>query len=98
MGKAKTLWAQRKRWELLEMLGRRCRLCGCKECLTFDCIVPRGGLHHRLSSADRMTFYCREARLGNLQVLCFDCNVKKSAHPQARYLPAVSPLVVLDFP
>lgn len=89
-----TVWAQQKRIELLVALGRSCVWCGATENLTFDCIRPTGGRHHKLSSVARMTFYWREARKGNVQVLCFDCNVKKSDHPQARYVPVnfVSPL------
>ena len=70
--------AQRDRLTLLAALGGKCAACGTKENLTFDCIAPRGDHHHRLSSAARVRFYWNEARRGNVQVLCFNCNVRKS--------------------
>lgn len=85
MATRQTIWAQRKRRWLLAVLGGRCVHCGCADNLTFDCITATGDKHHKMSSAQRMTFYTRQAAMGNLQVLCFECNCKKSFHRQARY-------------
>lgn len=81
------VWAQKKRAWLMAVLDNRCKYCGETSNLTFDCIRPTGGVHHRLSSVARMTFYVHQFRQGNVQILCHDCNSKKGAKPQPRYLP-----------
>lgn len=78
-------WARRKRIELALALGGRCRKCGATDDLTFDCIKPKDEGHHKLSSVNRMTFYAREARAGNLALLCNLCNVAKSNKPAEVY-------------
>lgn len=89
MGKStisrQVVWAQNKRAWLMKVLGSKCARCPSVTCLTFDCIKPRGGAHHKLSSVSRMTFYVREFRQGNLQILCHDCNSRKGANAQERY-------------
>lgn len=84
-------WAQRKRRELMFILGDKCAHCGTKESLTFDCIRPVNQGHHRMSSAARMTFYTRQARAGNIQILCHACNVKKSNRPNGKYIASTLP-------
>ena len=54
-----------------------CAHCGTDENLEFDCIWPRGHRHHRGDASQRMCFYRRQFREGNLQVLCNFCNAKK---------------------
>lgn len=80
------VWAKKKRAWLMGVLGGRCQYCGLTTNLTFDCIRPTGGVHHRLSSVLRMTFYVAQFRQGNLQILCHACNSAKGAKPQPRYL------------
>lgn len=82
MGKRQKVWARQARFRLLFLLGGECRECGSVEDLTFDCIEPRGDSHHRLDTASRMSFYHKEHKAGNLQVLCMACNVKKSLQEQ----------------
>ena len=77
MAKAQKEWARRKRSELLELLGNVCAHCGTTENLEFDCISPRGDRHHRGEASQRMCFYRRQFREGNLQVLCNVCNGRK---------------------
>ncbi len=77
MGRAEKEWARRKRRELLELLGNVCAHCGTTENLEFDCIRPRGDKHHRGEASQRMCFYRRQFREGNLQVLCNMCNGRK---------------------
>lgn len=72
-------WAVQQREELLKLFGGRCRVCGGFECLEFDCIQACGHRHHTYDTARRMSFYRRQAVLGNLQVLCRRCNAKKGA-------------------
>lgn len=83
----RTAWAKRKREWLLAALGPKCVQCGATNCLTFDCRVPTGDDHHRLNQANRMTYYMRQAMMGNLQVLCSDCNSRKGAKLEPKYQP-----------
>jgi hypothetical protein len=59
-------------------LGAHCQGCGTEECLTFDCISPRGDTHHRWSAPQRISFYRKQMREGNLQLLCANCNALKA--------------------
>ena len=81
-------WARRARVRLLIVLGNRCVHCGATSCLTFDCIKPMGDAHHRMSTDQRMCYYHKQARAGNLQILCADCNTRKSARENPAYIPA----------
>jgi hypothetical protein len=80
-------WKNRRRAWMMKVLGGRCLWCGTRENLTFDCIVATGDAHHRMSSVQRMCYYNRQFRLGNLQVLCHYCNSAKAARDQERYRP-----------
>lgn len=77
---------QRRRKILFLTLGEKCVHCGATDALTFDCIRPTGPRHHRMSSARRISYYFDQARRGNLQVLCFECNVRKGAKPNPCYV------------
>jgi 5-methylcytosine-specific restriction endonuclease McrA len=79
MGVKQRIWAKKAKTDLVEGLGGACIRCGAGEHLEFDCIVPRGDSHHRLSAADRVSFYRAEHfKHGNLQLLCRICHLKKS--------------------
>jgi hypothetical protein len=78
--------AQTIRETLFLSLGKRCVLCHAVEELTFDCIVPTGDNHHRMSSLGRAYYYRQMAVCGNLQVLCATCNRKKSDNIMPRYV------------
>jgi hypothetical protein len=80
-------WAKRARARLMLALGNKCAWCGAVECLTFDCIIPTGGEHHRMSTDQRMCYYNKQARARNLQILCSACNTKKSAGENPPYIP-----------
>ncbi len=67
---------------MLKILGEKCVRCGETSNLTFDCIKPCGGRHHRLSSVARVTFYMEQMRRGNVQILCHSCNSKKGSKEQ----------------
>ena len=77
MSRAAKEWAKQKRRELLAHFGNECAHCGAVENLEFDCISPRGHRHHRGDASQRMCFYRRQFRQGNLQVLCTACNARK---------------------
>jgi hypothetical protein len=82
MGKRQKEWARQARFRLQFLLGGQCRKCGSVETLCFDCIEPRGDFHHRLDTSARMSFYHREHKAGNLQLLCAECNGIKSLQEQ----------------
>ncbi len=77
MSRAAKEWARRKRLELMTLLGNVCAHCGTTESLEFDCIRPKGDRHHRGDASQRMCFYQRQFREGNVQVLCNVCNARK---------------------
>lgn len=91
MGKAEKEWAKRKRRELMALLGNVCAHCGADENLEFDCISPRGHRHHRGDASQRMCFYRRQFREGNLQVLCTVCNARKGDDKPVLVLTAPLP-------
>lgn len=86
-------WASATREKMIRILGGRCKYCGLDSNLTFDCIVPRGGAHHKLSSVSRVIFYKREMALGNVQLLCHGCNSRKGAKLEPKYKPTSGPAV-----
>lgn len=79
----------------MELLGNCCARCGVTpdelskkkrprdRVLTFDCIIPCGDKHHRMDTSARMSFYRKQLREGNLQLLCAPCNTTK-AHTEDR--------------
>ncbi len=91
MSRAAKDWAKRKRRELMELLGNVCAHCGTDENLEFDCISPRGDAHHRGEASQRMCFYRRQFREGNLQVLCSVCNGRKGDDKPVMVLTAPLP-------
>ena len=78
MGAAQKEWARRKRAELMAELGGECMACGTRENLEFDCKIPCGDKHHKMDTSARMSFYRKQHRAGNLQVLCEFHNNQKS--------------------
>lgn len=90
-GSRQTRWAREKRAWMMAVLGGKCVRCALTTNLTFDCIRPTGDRHHRMSSVQRVTYYMRQMRAGNLQVLCHACNSAKGATHQDAYRLTVSP-------
>jgi len=86
-----TDWAKVEKARMKFILGGKCQICGVKNNLTFDCIKPMGHSHHKAGSVARITFYRSQMRLGNLQLLCHDCNSRKRDLPMARYVTSVRP-------
>jgi 5-methylcytosine-specific restriction endonuclease McrA len=79
MAQRQRQWARISLSRLKAALGNCCNVCGSSEAPQFDCIRPRGHRHHAESITFRATFYWREARQGNLQLLCESCHRRKSA-------------------
>jgi hypothetical protein len=90
MAKRHKRWASRQRQLMIAAMGGACAACGSTEALTFDCIAPRGDSHHRGNAVERMTFYRREARAGNIQVLCDKCNALKGDTEPSLWLVALA--------
>ena len=78
MGMRQREWARKERRRLQIVLGARCVLCGGGEQLTFDCIRPANDGHHHFELARRISYYRREMRRGNVQLLCHFCNSCKA--------------------
>jgi len=62
---------------LIEKLKLTGDWCGHAGPYHLDCKEPRGAWHHITGSYQRIKFYEREARDGNLQVLCIPCHNNK---------------------
>jgi 5-methylcytosine-specific restriction endonuclease McrA len=97
MAKRQIVWARRARKILLQKLGGCCSFCGTRSDLTFDCIDPTDHRHaDRLGNHNRMPYYRRQHRAGNVQILCRHCNSVKgkrrnywppfNRHVKRRYL------------
>lgn len=79
MGLRQREWARKTRLKLRRILGLQCKQCGSRYYmkLEFDCIKPTGHWHHRIEWSWRMSFYNKQHKAGNLQLLCDRCNSKK---------------------
>jgi hypothetical protein len=77
MARRHKLWAAATRKRMIIILGEHCAACGATDHLTFDCCEPMGDSHHRKSAPERITFYRKQMRAGNVQLLCNECNSLK---------------------
>lgn len=85
MAKIQKQWARNQRFQLQFKLGGVCAVCGTDKDLDFDCIEPRGDEHHKMDTSHRMSFYRRQHREGNLQLLCrHKCHKKKNVADMKR--------------
>lgn len=96
MSKRQKEWARNARLRLVIALGGRCVACGATEKLELDCIIPRGHSHHGMASDQRVTFYRRQASVGNLQVLCTRCNAMKGDDSMSDFLARLTTLLESD--
>lgn len=96
MGQRQKLWAKTARTRLIMALGSKCSVCHVRHGLTFDCLTPRGSAHHDMESSARMCFYRKEARAGNLGLLCSACNAMKQAWPLSVWLDALQHIAVSE--
>lgn len=71
-------WARIRLQRLRALFGSKCAFCELEDDLEFDCIVPRGDRHHKLSTDGRATFYWQQLLEGNLQLLCARCHQNKT--------------------
>ncbi len=79
MARRQKEWAKKARFELQLKLGGVCAECGTDKDLDFDCIKPQGDQHHRMDTSHRISFYRRQHREGNLQLLCrYKCHKNKN--------------------
>lgn len=80
MAKSQKCWARKKRRYLIRLLGGKCsnEKCGTRSMLEFDCIVTQSDGHGKLDTSARMSYYMKQLRNNNLQLLCETCNRVKS--------------------
>ncbi len=78
MGARQKQWARGARVRLMLALGNTCRACGAQDSLTFDCLTATGSAHHAMESSGRVCYYRKQARQGNLGLLCGYCNSMKA--------------------
>lgn len=62
MAKRQKVWAAKARDALMAKLGGKCVKCGATDNLTFDCKIPQGHEHHRMSFDRRMSFIARRTK------------------------------------
>ena len=58
--------------------------------LEFDCIIPQGHWHHKVETDRRISFYRKQFRAGNLQLLCAEwtkdqCHLKKTLTENGKF-------------
>ena len=78
MGARQRKWANDAMAKLHQSLGGKCAWCKTEFDLECDCIDRRGHEHHGLPKQGRVCFYRRQARAGNLQLLCKNCHEAKT--------------------
>lgn len=78
MGQRQKEWARRTLESLRLELGGACEACGTTEDLQFDCIEPCGHEHHEMEWSQRASFYRKQHKARNLQLLCAKHNNLKS--------------------
>ncbi len=87
MARRQREWARRTRDFLRDFFGGKCARCDetNPDLLEFDTKTPTGHDHHRICWPQRMSFYKKQFRLNNLQLLCKKCNAKKAGHEDQEY-------------
>ncbi len=81
MAQRQKKWAHAWRARLVAILGAKCNACGATTELELDCVVAAGDAHHKMELSHRMSFYRKQWRNGNLQLLCSRCNSLKGDGP-----------------
>lgn len=77
----------RKRAELVAMLGGKCAECGSIKELTFDHIHGRTWDIKAVHATKRLRIYTQEAKDGKLQLLCLTCNSAKGQPDNDPFVP-----------
>mgnify|MGYP003446500535 CR=1 FL=1 len=74
------IWAWQQTIKLRHLLGNKCNKCKRKrKDMQFDCIESRGDYHHnKMEWSWRISFYRKQLKEGNLQLLCSWCHGRKS--------------------
>ena len=63
---------------MINFLGPYCRCCGSVEKLTLDHKIPKNWVSNLVSWTQRLARYKKDLAAGLLQVLCDECNRRKS--------------------
>src|SRR5262249_53207718 len=85
MSKSSSEWARRRRAKLLCQLGSKCAACGATDELQLDLVSAAGVQTHGNGRTGRICFYVRQWRMGNVRLLCADCNELKGARADAEF-------------
>lgn len=86
-------YVRRTRIFLLNFFSNKCALCPCDnpDLLEFDHIHGRDYVANKLSSVARMARYKREAKAGELRLLCKDCNLKaRKTNDNGQFVPTAA--------
>lgn len=83
MAKHQKEWARQARFTLTFLMGGACR-CGEDKDLDFDCITPQGDTHHKMDTSARMSFYRKQHKEKNLQLLCKQCHKQKNKEDEIK--------------
>ena len=67
---------------LKKLLGAKCVYCGSKEKLQLDHINPSKIMMRDMSRSKREWHYFAEILKGNIQLLCYPCNLEKGDRVQ----------------
>lgn len=94
MANRQTEWARAKKQELRNKLGNICAWMNCTatEKLQFDCIQAMGHGHHRCGQRKRASFYWRQYKADNLQLLCPKHHAIKSKTEHPSYKAPIDEL------
>lgn len=74
MSKATKSWAKAARIELIVSRGGACERCKALQNLTIHVLARSDQRHHGMDPSARICYYRKEARAGNIQVLCQACH------------------------
>jgi len=79
MGARQREWARKVRDGILDALGNKCAKCPATDKLQFDCVDSNVEMHwQNYDWSQRMSFYRRQFKAGNLQLLCNVCHGQKT--------------------
>lgn len=84
----KRVYAQKQRYEAIEMLGGICVECGFsdKRALVFDHIKPQATPGEKREHPRKVVQRCRKGDTENIQLLCANCHMVKTAIEKTQFL------------
>jgi 5-methylcytosine-specific restriction endonuclease McrA len=86
MSKRQKQWARVTRARLIRSYGGKCSCCGGTEHLQFHLLRPAREGHHGRDTSSRTSFYRRQARQANLQLVCARCHTAITSYQRTSVL------------